>query len=93
MKHIPDFKTSLERQQWFVANADYFTAITRRNMINERVEFSTLVAAEAFAREMLLQDLTLKPYIIYAVVNDSDSFVKTVLRDGHGPTVGIVSKQ
>jgi hypothetical protein len=80
MKQIPDFKTALERQQWFIANADYFTAITRLNRQNIRAEFPNLGAAEAYAHEEL-KNVNYRSFLIYAVVGNSDTFVKSVLRN------------
>jgi hypothetical protein len=79
-KQIPDFKSALERQQWFTDNADYFTTITRLNRQNIRAEFPTLGEAEAYAKKEL-QNVNLRSFLIYAVVGVSDTFVKSVLRN------------
>lgn len=84
MKDIPSFKTELERQRWFIDNADYFTAITRRKMRYERAQFDTLSQAEAHAKAVLAADPEVRSFLLYAVVNASDTFVKTVLRDNNG---------
>jgi hypothetical protein len=77
---IPDFKSEAERQLWFIYNADYFTTITRRNMRNERKEFPTRTEALAYANQVLRDDPTARPFMIYAVVNNSDTFVENVIR-------------
>jgi hypothetical protein len=84
MKDIPSFKTELERQRWFIDNADYFTAITRRKMRYVRTEHPTLAEAEAHAKGALNTDPAIRSFLIYAVVNVSDTFVKTIIKDEHG---------
>lgn len=87
-KAIPDFKSSIERQQWFIANADYFTAITRLNRENIRAEFKSLSAAEAYAKGELIKNKDYRSFLLYSVVGSSDNFVKSVLRtdDNHSQT-------
>lgn len=80
MKQIPDFKTEKERQAWFIENADYFTAVTRRTLHNERHEFKTRAEALAYANSILQNDPLARPFMIYAVVNNSDTFVESVIR-------------
>jgi hypothetical protein len=81
MKQIPDFKTEQERQQWFIQNADYFTACTVRP-IKERAEFPTRADAMAYALKITATDPMSGPYMIYAVVNNSDTWVENVPKKG-----------
>lgn len=83
-KSVPSFQSELERQRWFIANADYFTAITRRKMRYERSEFPTLAEAETFIKQAMAEDPDIRSFLIYAVVGQSDSFVKTVIRHTNG---------
>ena len=77
---IPDFKTEAQRQQWFIENAQYWTTVTRRAGRKVRTEYLTRAEAKAHAHKMLKDDLTGRPYMIYAVVGRSDSFVENVMR-------------
>lgn len=76
-KPIPSFDSELERQKWFVANADYFTIIRFRNRKYERVEVPNLAGADLMATRMVFEEPG-RPLMIYAVVGSSDHFVKTV---------------
>jgi hypothetical protein len=80
MKPIPDFKSEIERRQWFIDNAQYFTAVSRRHMHNERTEHKTREDAVKFAAESLRNDPQARPYMIYAVVNNSDVWVENIIR-------------
>ena len=80
MKQIPDFKNEPERQAWFIQNADYFSAVSRRNFRNERTEHRTRTEAVAYATQTLRDDPQARPFMIYAVVNNSDTFVENVIR-------------
>lgn len=77
MKTVPSFESEKDRQQWFIANADYFTVVRLRNRRYERHEEPTLEAAKQTARRILKEGHN-RPFMIYAVVNNSDSFVEMV---------------
>lgn len=87
MKQIPEFTSEIDRQKWFITNADYFTAITRYNRQNIREEKPTLAEAKAYAKAALSKNPAYRSFMIYAVVNGSDTFVQAVLRtnDNHNP--------
>ena len=78
MKMIPEFKTEPQRQQWFVENGDYFTAVVRKHNRNIKMPFHTKVEAVTYAQQELSKDPLSRPFMIYAVVGHSDSFVENV---------------
>lgn len=75
MKTVPHFKNEPERQQWFIENASFFTLIRRINMRNERLEFPTKGEAEHAVRRLIEREPEAR-YMMYAVVNELDNFVR-----------------
>lgn len=72
------FKSEKDRQQWIIANADYFTVVRFKNRRYERHERKTLEEAEKLAKELCFQNEGSR-WMIYAVTAEGrDTFVKTV---------------
>ncbi len=77
MTNIPDFSTEPERRQWFIDHADAFTTVRFvNNKYNKKVH-PTLLDARLAARRMFDAEPG-KPFLIYAVVGSSDSWVENV---------------
>ena len=73
-----DFLTIAERDDWIIANADYYTVVRYLGPLNgyERHEVKTLNQAKKLAGRMAKK--ARKPYLIYAVAGISDVFVKAI---------------
>ncbi len=76
-KRIPEFPDAAARERWFMNNAEYFTIVRRVGLSYERHERRTF--AEALAYAQLLAERIQKPYMIYAVVGQSDTWVRNVM--------------
>jgi len=75
---LPDFNTSVERDEWIRAHADYWTAVRFRGRgYYERREFKDRQSAETAARRMA-NDTPGRPVMIYAVAGEHDSFVVAI---------------
>ena len=71
----PDFKTSDERDKWFLEHADYFTCIKKEGVGNyNRSETSTLAEAENLVKTR--QAVGGGNYLIYAVIGQQSALVK-----------------
>jgi hypothetical protein len=76
---MPDFKTELDRREWIVANANYFTVLNYAPWGNsQRLEFPTLELAEQAAQRIIARDKPARPLMIYAVAGIHDTWVKNV---------------
>jgi hypothetical protein len=72
-----NFDTAIDRHNWIIQNADYFTTCRLFNRRYERTEHPDLETARSHAKE-LLKGNDSKPVMIYAVTGSSDTFVGMV---------------
>lgn len=85
MKIPPDCRTSEERSQWIIDNADYFTVVRRSHLKYVREEFTTLAEATWFATEAVRARNNLR-LLIYAVAGRYETYVTTINRETPGVT-------
>ena len=73
-----DFLTIAERDDWIIANADYYTVVRYLGPLNgyERHEVKSLDAAKKLAGRMAKK--AGRPYLIYACAGQKDCFVCSV---------------
>lgn len=74
---IPEFSKAEERNQWIIANAQYFTTIYRRQRRYERGEHWSYDDAVAAARK-LVDRAPQGRVLIYAVAGGHDALAATV---------------
>ena len=74
-----DFLTIAERDDWIIANANYYTVVRYLGPLNgyERHEVKSLDAAKKLAGRMAKK--AGRPYLVYAVADQKDCFVCSVL--------------
>ena len=77
MKQLPDFKSSEERDRFFLENSDYFTVIRKTGVgTYERSELKNLEYAQKVAE--MKRHLFGGNYLIYAVIGSQSALVQTV---------------
>lgn len=74
MKHLPDFKSFQERDDFFRDNADYFTVVKKSGVgLYDRVEAKTLEEAKRKAQTKIT--IGGGRWMIYAVIGEQSAFV------------------
>ena len=76
----PDFKTPEGRTTWIKEHAEFYTAISRKNLKNLRFEYESIEAARVAAATVA--NFLEQAALICAVFGVSDTFVET----GAAPT-------
>jgi len=77
MEREIQYESPEEWTNWILRHADYFTVIRRKNMHNERYEYTSLPEAEVMAH-LLLDEDPYKSVLIYAVAGVHDTLIQTV---------------
>jgi HJR/Mrr/RecB family endonuclease len=72
-----NFASAKEREDWIIANAQLFTTVRMIQRKYERQEHKTLKEARAHAHLLLKEDKS-KPVLIYAIHDNSDTYVEMV---------------
>jgi len=72
-----DFASAKEREEWIIANAQYFTTCRTINRKYERQEHATLELARSHAKSLLAEN-PIKPILIYAVEGESSVYIEMV---------------
>ena len=72
-----NFANAKEREDWIINNAQLFTTVRMIQRRYERQEHKTLKEARAFAHLLLKEDKS-KPVLIYAIHDNSDTYVEMV---------------
>jgi hypothetical protein len=82
MTQLPDFKTPKERDEYFLANAEFYTVIQRLSPYSiDRHECKDYDEAVKVACDLVC--VTGRPYMIYSVIGPYDSFIKSVTPERH----------
>lgn len=76
-----NFTSELERRNWMIENADYFTIVRRAKFKNHCVEVPTLAEARALAKGIVKRWPHVR-LIIYAIHRTSDTYVETISGTG-----------
>jgi hypothetical protein len=72
-----NFANAKEREEWIIQHVEYFTTVRMIQRKYERQEHKTLKEARAHAHLLLAQDKS-KPVLIYAIHDNSDTYVEMV---------------
>jgi hypothetical protein len=72
-----NFANAKEREEWITNHADYYTTVRMIQRKYDRQEHKTLKDARTHAHLLLAKDKS-KPVLIYAIHDNSDTYVEMV---------------